>query len=135
MDVNSKVSFVRNLYQISRDTSSGFVDVEADFTGFPRRKLTLNKQTIAGLTSSSSMLCTGPETCPNDPTLVPCITNTDTGQAAQCTCECSGHHSICDLCISVQVGPCPPIPTIPCLSGAIQCSPPIGGTVGCNDPG
>jgi len=49
MDINSKVSFTRNLYQINKDRSQGFTDVEADFTGFPGKKAPLNRQTIDGL--------------------------------------------------------------------------------------
>lgn len=140
MDVNSKVSFVRNLYQISTDTSGGFRDVEADFTGFPRRKLSLNKKTIVGLTSNSSIFCTGvlPATCPttND-TKVVCPTVTDTNHAANCSCECSGHHTICDICYTINdpqcaTGTCPP--NEPLFSDAAVCTI-VGGTVGCYNPG
>lgn len=123
MDINSKVSFIRNLYKISGDASEGITDIEADFTGFPIKKLTLNKQTITGLNLSlaSEAICTGENpTCPNTNAISQnqcCITQRTYNGAIACTCECSYHISVCYNCYTVNMGPCD---TRPCI-GTLDC--------------
>lgn len=93
MDINKKVSFTRDLYQTGPDTSTGLTDVEAELTGFPIKKLTLNKQTITGLNDSNLEMCTAQvTTCPItnlQSNNLCCPTNPPYNTCVHTSCECT----------------------------------------------